>query len=135
MRGCQQLIQFDEWRRRPPARLDGPLKNGGFVLKAKSADPACVIDSQEKIECVQRLGLDIDARASCFLSGFGVVAQDHAPCPTVRLGVCDRAVEEGASLLTSMKLRTIYQGKGGIDREAVGFSEPLGTIFEGGILS
>ncbi len=99
------MAKLDQRRRGSPALLGRTLENAILILKAQRADAARVVDRQEEVEGVQGTALDIRAGASGLLPPFGVVAQDDAARPAVRLGVRNRAVKDGSAMLFAMKLR------------------------------
>jgi len=116
MRRVQQVAKLDQRRRGSPALLGRALENAVLVLKTQRADAARIVDRQQEVERVQRTALDIRAGASCFLASFGVVAQDDAARPAVRLRVRDRAVKDRSATLFAVKLRAGDQGREGWGR-------------------
>ena len=131
----QQHAEFDQRRRGPPAVFGGALEDPVFVSKAQRAHPAGVIDRQQEVERVERARFTALPCPARLLPPFGVVAQDHAARPAVRFGVGDRAVEDRSMAALAMELRAGHQRQAGFERKAVRGGQPLGVVFERGVLT
>ena len=126
------MSKLDERRGCTTSFLLCALEHAVFVAKTERADTAEIIHSQQIIQRVEQLRLFFFSFTAQLLSAFDVIAHDDTPCPTVRLGVGNRRMEDRTVFRLAMKLRPHLERKRGPQSEMRGFAEPARTVLESG---
>ena len=84
---AQQLLQFDERRRRAATRFCRPTKCPCLVLKTQGSDTARIVHREQEVDGLELNHLLFLPRPAGCLAALGVVAQDHSFGPAIGLGV------------------------------------------------
>ena len=99
------MPQFQQRRRRPPARLGSALEDAILIPEAQRTHPTAVVDREEKIDRIEPHRPRRLRRPAGTLAPLRVIAENHAPTPTIRFGVGKRRMKHRAGRHLAVKLR------------------------------
>jgi len=129
------MPKFYEWRSSPASFFLRALEYAAFVAKTKRADTAEIIHGQQIIKCVERMRLSYFSFTAQFLSSFGVIAQNDTPCPSIRLCVGNRSMEERTVFRLAMELWSRLERKRWPQRETRRVAESTCAVFESSVFT
>jgi len=113
----QQVAQLQQRRRRPPAGLGGALEDTALITKSQRTHPAVVIHRQKKIDRIEPNRPRILRGPAGTLPPLPVIAEYHAPTPTIRFGVGERRLKNRARRNLPVKLHAGAQRQGWVEGE------------------